>query len=40
MNLCGRDSLQQWKTQTNITPTSEINHKTQNASDKNIKTYY
>lgn len=40
MNLWGRDLLQQWKTQINITPISDTNHKIKNASEKNIKRYY
>ena len=40
MNLWGHDLLQQWKTQINIPPTSETNHKIKNVSEKNIKRYY
>lgn len=32
--------LQQWRTQINIPPASETNHKIRNASEKNIKGYY
>ena len=40
MNLWGHDLLQQWKTQINIPPTSETNHKIKNVSEKNIKRHY
>ena len=38
MNLC--DLLQQWKTQINIPPISETNHKIKNTSEKNKERYY
>ena len=39
MNLRGCDLLQQWKTQINIPPVSETNHKLMYAFEKNIKRY-
>lgn len=40
MNLWEYDFLQQWKTQINISPISEANHKLTYASEKNTKRYY
>lgn len=40
MNIWGPDLLQPWKTQINIHPISETNHKIKNVFEKNVKRYY
>ena len=40
INLWGQDLLQQWNTQINIPPNTEVSHRLAKGSERNIKRYY